>query len=65
VATGATTPSNEQIVANQVRLTAGPAETLVVDLFWDGSVDPPPVFSDNRCHSSDRPGLCDGARSEN
>ena len=61
VATSFGPPDNDRIVGNRVRLMAGPAaERLgVVDLFWDRSGNPPPVFHDNRCQTSDPAGLCE------
>jgi hypothetical protein len=65
VATGGAAPDNDRIVGNRVHVAAGPGETAgAVDLFWDGSGDPPPIFRSNRCQTSTPPRLCAAGRTE-
>jgi Right handed beta helix region len=63
VATGGTAPDNDRIVSNRVDVAAGPGEPAgAIDLFWDRSGDPPPLFQANRCQTSTPALLCGAGR---
>jgi hypothetical protein len=65
VATGLSAPDNDRIVGNRVHVAPGRGETAgAIDLFWDGTGNPPPLFQANRCQTSTPPGLCPAGRTQ-